>query len=175
MAEESKCATQYRMNARVNTTKPNSIKGSPECRWLGNWDTFCHSEYEMHLVSRGRANSYTEHDAICLICMNATKIQPSMHYVVKMRCLEIRAHGHANRGNGICNAMAKMAYRMQHGLTLTWESLRHTHIRGRWMKMRCLEMRAHVHANRGPTLRHRNATLMRHGKDMEYDMQTCNS
>ena len=66
-----------------------------------------------------------------------------------MKCLEMRAHGHANRGNGICNAMAKIAYRMQHGLILTWESLSHTHIRGRWMKMKCLEMRAHGHANRG--------------------------
>ena len=49
--------------------KPNSIMDNPECRWLGNWDTFRHSEYEMHLVSRARANSYPEHDAICMICM----------------------------------------------------------------------------------------------------------
>ena len=41
------------------------------------------------------------------------------------------------------------------------------------MKTRQLEMRARGHANRGPALRHRNATLMKHGKDMEYDMQTC--
>ena len=70
-----------------------------------------------------------------------------------MKCLEMRAHRHANRGNGICNAMAKMAYRMQHGLILTWESLSHTHMRGRWMKMKCLEMRAHGHANRGNGIR----------------------
>ena len=49
--------------------KPNSIMGNPECRWLGNWDTFRHSEYEMYLVSRARANSYSGHDAICMICM----------------------------------------------------------------------------------------------------------
>ena len=49
--------------------KPNSIMGNPECRWLGNWDTFRHSEYEMYLVSRARANSYFGHNAICMICM----------------------------------------------------------------------------------------------------------
>ena len=75
MVEESKCATQYRMNARINTTKPNSIMDDPEWRWVGNWDTFRHSEYEMHLVSRARANSYSEHDAICMTSMNVTKIQ----------------------------------------------------------------------------------------------------
>ena len=37
----------------------------------------------MYLVSRARANSYSEHDAICMICMNATKIQPSMHNAMK--------------------------------------------------------------------------------------------
>ena len=36
---------------------------------------------------------------------------------------------------------------MWYGLTLTWESLSPTHIGCRWMKMKCLEMRAHGHAN----------------------------
>ena len=72
----------------------------------------------------------------------------------------MRAHGHANRGTGICNAMAKMAYSMQHGLILTWESLSHTHMRGRWMKVKCLEMRAHGHANRGNGIRNAMAWKM---------------
>ena len=58
----------------------------------------------MYLVSRARANSYPEHDAICMTCMNATKIQPSMLNAMKKRCLEMRAHGHANRENDIRNA-----------------------------------------------------------------------
>ena len=67
----------------------------------------------------------------------------------------------------------EMAYAMQYGLTPTQVDLGRTHIGGHQMKTRHLEMRACVHANRGRTLRHRNATLMRHGKDMEYGMQTC--
>ena len=59
----------------------------------------------MQLVSCARANSYPEHDAISMICMNATKIQPSMHNAMKMRCLEMRAHEHADRGDGIRNAI----------------------------------------------------------------------
>ena len=58
-----------RMNA---TIKPNSIMDDPECRWLGNWDPFRRSEYETCLVSRARANSYPEHDAICMICMKCS-------------------------------------------------------------------------------------------------------
>ena len=58
-----------------------------------------------------------------------------------------------------CN-MAKMAYRMQYGLILTWESLSHTHIRGWWMKMKCLEMRAHGHANRGNGICNANVEKM---------------
>ena len=38
---------------------------------------------------------------------------------------------------------------MLYGLTLKWESLSPTHIRGRRIKMKCLETRAHGHANRG--------------------------
>ena len=49
--------------------KPNSIMDNPECRWLGNWDTFRHSEYETYLVSRVRVNSYPKHNAICMTCM----------------------------------------------------------------------------------------------------------
>ena len=49
--------------------KPNSIMDNPECRWLGNWDTFRHSEYEMYLVSCARVNSYSGHDALCMTCM----------------------------------------------------------------------------------------------------------
>ena len=83
---------------------------------------------------------------------------------------------HAIRGNtqpDIHNAMGEMAYAMQYGLIPTLESLSQTHIGGHQMKTRHLEMRARMHANRGPTIKHRNATLMRHGKDMEYGMQTC--
>ena len=47
-----------------------------------------------------------------------------------------------------CNE-AKMICKMQNGLTPTWVSLNHTHIRGRRTKLKCLEMRAHGHANRG--------------------------
>mgnify|MGYP003703367211 CR=1 FL=1 len=47
---------------------PIFIMDNPECRWLGNWDTFRHSEYEMYLVSRARANSYSWQEAICMIC-----------------------------------------------------------------------------------------------------------
>ena len=66
-------------------TKQNldSIMDNPECRWLGNWDTFRHSEYETYLVSRARANSYPKHNAICMTCMNATKIQPSIHTAMR--------------------------------------------------------------------------------------------
>ena len=35
MAEESNCATQYRMNAYENTTRPNTILDNPECRRPG--------------------------------------------------------------------------------------------------------------------------------------------
>ena len=59
------------------------------------------------------------------------------------------------------------------GLTPPWESLSHTHLGGHQKKTSQLEMRARVQANRGPHLRHLNAPLMRQGKDMEYDMQTC--
>ena len=63
--------------------KPNSIMDNPECRWLGTWGTFRHSEYETSLVSRARANSYPKHNAISMPCMNATKIQPNMHDTMK--------------------------------------------------------------------------------------------
>ena len=37
---------------------------------------------------------------------------------MKMKCLEMRAHGHANRGNGICNAMAwKMICKHANGIS----------------------------------------------------------
>ena len=48
----------------------------------------------------------------------------------------------------------EMAYTMQYGLTPTQVDLGHTHIGGHKMKMKQLEMRARVHANRGPNLRH---------------------
>ena len=58
-----------------------------------------------------------------------------------------------------------MAYTMQDGLTPIQVDLSHTHIRGHKMKMKCLEMRAHEHANRGNGIRNAN--------DMENDMQAC--
>ena len=131
-------------------------------------------------------------------CVHTGTQTEAMINAMRMRYLEVRAHGHANRGNGKmiwngkwaytnmsepqphshrmpadkkkvpriactrarkprqwhtqCN-MAKMAYKMQHWLIQTWESLSHTHIRVRWMKMKCLEMRAHGHANRGNVIR----------------------
>ena len=37
---------------------------------------------------------------------------------MKMKCLEMRAHGHVNRGNGICNAMAwKMICKHDNGIS----------------------------------------------------------
>ena len=65
---------------------------------------------------------------------------------IKMKCLEMRAHGHANRGD---DKMWWNNMEMTNGLIPTWVSLSHTHIRCRRTKMECLEMRAHGHANRG--------------------------
>ena len=66
-----------------------------------------------------------------------------------------------------CNEIT-MAYRMQNGLTLTWVSLSHTHTRGRWMKMRHLEMRAHGHANRGSGIR--NAMRLKWHTECKMDL-----
>ena len=58
------------------------------------------------------------------------RYNPIIHNAVKMRCLEMRACGHANREND------RMQSKIQPSMHYA-------------MKMRCLEMRAHGHANRG--------------------------
>ena len=88
---------------------------------------------------------------------------------MKMKCLEMRAHGHANRGNGIRNANDMKIW---YGLIPTWESLSHTHIRGRWVKMKCLEMPAHGHANRGNGIR--NAIWLKWHANMLMEFQHWN-
>ena len=167
MAEESNCTTQYEMNAHENTTRPNSIMDDPECRRLGNWDMFRHSEYGTYLVSRARANSYPEHNAICMTCMNATKIQPNMHNVMKW-------HTRCTMQHGIHNALIynlaytmlwnEMAYAMHNGLTLTWVDLSRTHTRGHQdenetTRDACTRARKPRTDPKAP-----NATLTRHGK-----------
>ena len=46
------------------------------------------------------------------------RYNPNIHNAMKMRCLEIRAHGHANRGDGIRNANdMKIAYNHVNGFS----------------------------------------------------------
>ena len=54
---------------------------------------------------------------------------PNIHNAMEVKCLEMRAHGHANRKND------RMQSKIQPSMYYA-------------MKMRCLEMRAHGHANR---------------------------
>ena len=74
--------------------------------------------------ARGRANRG-----------DAYRMQNDMKMIyneAKMKCLEVRAHGHANRENGIRNAMMQKwhtEYRMdlyqdeRTSATLTWEAV----------------------------------------------------
>ena len=57
------------------------------------------------------------------------RCNPNIHNAMEMRCLEMRAHGHANREND----------RMR---SKTQPSMHYA------VKRRCLVMRAHRHANR---------------------------
>ena len=66
----------------------------------------------------------------------------------------------------------EMAYTMHTGLTPTWVDLSHTHISSHEMKKETLDMRAHVHANRGPNLRHK-CHSNKAWQGMQHDMQTC--
>ena len=74
------------------------------------------------------------------------RYNPNIHNPMKMRCLEMRAHGHANRGN------ERMRSKIQPSMHYA-------------VKKRCLEMRAYGHANRENDIR--NANEM----EMAYRMQ----
>ena len=136
---------------------------NPECRWLG---------IETRSVTRSTERTSFPVPRLTAIpntlqyAWYATKTQPSMHNAMKMRCLEMRAHGHANRENDIRNANDMEIW---YGLTLTWESLSHTHTRDRWMKMKRLEMRAHGHANRGNGLRNANDMKIWYGLKLTWE------
>ena len=61
----------------------------------------------------------------------------NIHNAMKVRCLEMRAHGHANREND------RMQSKIQPSMHYA-------------MKMRCLKVRAQGHANRGDDIRNAN-------------------
>ena len=74
------------------------------------------------------------------------RYNPNIHNVMEWHTLKCV---HAGTQTEAMILRHEMAYAMQIGLTLTRVDLSHTHIRGQWMKMRCLKMRAHGRANRG--------------------------
>ena len=80
------------------------------------------------------------------------RYNPNIHNVMEVRCLEMRACGHANRESARempmmwkCDTECKM--------TMCLEMRAHGHAnRGNAdIEMECLEIRAHGHANRGYT------------------------
>ena len=131
-------------------TGAQTEKMHEKCRWCGNviqdarWR--CASKCvptgtrtEVMLIWKWSASKYvhtgTQTEAIQIWKWSASNYVHSGTQTEKMqmRCFEMRARGHANRGN---------AYVMQ----MTWKC-----DTGCKMKMKCLEMRAHGHANRGNT------------------------